>query len=288
MPPDGRRTVFVDFSTLPPDGSSGGAARFTLRLLAALSSRSDAHRYHVLTRRETAPALEPLRGSEVEIEVLGEAVSEPRFLRRRLRRMPRSLSRLVPDTASLRRRGAEVLFSPLFTALFHEPGLPHLVIAYDFQELRFPRFFAKGELMRRHAFRRDLLRADRVVAISSETKRDAVEKAGLEAERVRVVPPVVGPARIPLDEGDQARLLGSLRLTAGSYAAYPANYWPHKNHERLLAALVRARQRRPELSLVLCGALEAHRNWLIALARNCGLSEAVRVFPYLSDDEVTA
>jgi glycosyltransferase involved in cell wall biosynthesis len=126
------------------------------------------------------------------------------------------------------------------------------------------------------------------VAISEATKKDAVEKAGLDSERVTVLPPVVGPARTPLAVDEEARILGSLRLPPGGYAAYPANFWPHKNHERLLAAFARAQRSRRDMVLVLCGGLDAARQWLIALARNRGLFGAVRVFPYLSDEEVTA
>ena len=288
MPAGERQRVFVDLAPLSADGSNGGAARFVLGLLRALVAREDAHRYCALVKPEAAAAVAPLRGPAFEVLVLGQAIAEPLRIRRELRRLPLPVARLIPDAASLKNLGADVLFSPLFTTLFCEPGLPHVAIAYDFQELSHPGFFDARERSRRRAFRADLLRADRVVAISSETKKDAVEKAGLEPERVTVVPPVVGPARIPLGAEEQARILGSLRLSAGSYAAYPANYWPHKNHERLLAAFTRARKSRPEMALVLCGALDAARQWLIAQARNRGLSDAVRVFPYLSEDEVTA
>jgi glycosyltransferase involved in cell wall biosynthesis len=284
----GLRSVFVDFSTLPPDGSSGGAARFTLRLLSALAARRDAHRYRVLVKRETARLVALLCGSAVEIEVLGDAISEPHLLRRTVRRLPRRLSRFVPDPGVLRLQGADVLFSPLFTALFHEPGLRHVAVAYDFQELFHAEFFDLGERARRKAFRADLARADRVVAISEATRKDAIERAGIRPERVTVLPPVVGAARTPLPRADLAARLSALELEAGSYAVYPANYWPHKNHERLLAAFVRARKSRSELALVFCGALDEAGQRLLALTRNQRLTEAVSVLPYLPDSDVTA
>ncbi len=288
MPAGERQRVFVDLAPLSADGSNGGAARFVLSLLRALVAREDAHRYCALVKPVAAAAVAPLRGPAFEVEVLGQAISEPRRIRRELRRLPLSVARLIPDAASLKNRGADVLFSPLFTTLFCEPGLPHVVIAYDFQELSHPGFFDTRERSRRRAFRADLLRANRVVAISSATKKDAVERADLEADRATVLPPVVGLARTPLATAEQERLLGSLGLSAGSYAAYPANYWPHKNHERLLGAFARARASRPEMTLVLCGALDAARERLAAAIRNHGLPGAVRALPYLSDDAVTA
>ncbi len=290
MSKGGDPAVFVDLSTLPSDGSSGGAARFVLKLLNGLLSGPSPLDLHLLVKPEAAEAVSHLVEKGAVLLRLGEdsGAEEPRRLRRMLRRLPGPLSRIVPDTASLSRLGAGVLFSPLFTALFHEPSLPHVAVAYDFQELTFPRFFDERELKRRRAFRRDLKRADRVVAISEATKKGAVEKAGLDPERVTVLPPIVGPIRAPLGAEEEARILGSLRLSVGGFAAYPANYWPHKNHERLLAAFARAQRSRPEMVLVLCGGLDTARQWLVALARNRGLFGSVRVFPYLSEDEVTA
>jgi glycosyltransferase involved in cell wall biosynthesis len=284
----GRRTVFVDFSTLPPDGSSGGAARFTLRLLSALAARTDAHRYHILVKRRTVPVLAPLRGSAVEIEVLGDVVSEPRFLRRTVRRLPRRLSRFLSDPAALRLRGADVLFSPLFTALFHEPDLRHVAVAYDFQELSHPEFFNLSERARREAFRADLGRADRVVAISEATKKDAIERAGIPPVRVTVLPPVVGAPRTPLRPEEMEQRLAAQGLAAAGFTLYPANFWPHKNHERLLAAFALARTKLPDMCLVLCGALDAARERLLSSVEARGLVDAVRVFPYVSDGDVTA
>jgi glycosyltransferase involved in cell wall biosynthesis len=290
MPAAKRRTVFVDVSTLVPDGSSGASARFILRLLGALLDPPSPLDLHLLVKPEAAGTVADLveKGAVLRALGTGRGVREPRRLRRTLRRLPGPVSRLVPDAASLRRFGATALFSPLFTALFHEPGLPHVAIAYDFQELTFPHFFDEAELRRRRSFRRDLRRASKVVTISEATRRDAIEKVGLHRERVAVLPPVVGPARIRLEAEELSRILSVLGLMPGSYAAYPANYWPHKNHERLLAAFATARRRHADMVLVLCGALDTARQRLVALTRNRDLSDAVHVFPYLSENEVTA
>src|SRR5205823_2212382 len=37
------------------------------------------------------------------------------------------------------------------------------------------------------------------------------------------------------------------------FLLYPANWWPHKNHERLLEAFAAVRRERPEVRLVLTG-----------------------------------
>ncbi|MFI5181860.1 MAG: glycosyltransferase family 4 protein [Thermoanaerobaculia bacterium] len=283
-----RRRVFVDLSTLPPDGSSGGAGRFVLALLEKLAGRDGAHDYTALVKPSAVPLLASLTGPHLDVAMLGKDVAEPRRLRRELRRLPLALARRISDPKSLRSRGADVLFSPLFTALFHEPDLRHVAVAHDFQELFLPDCFDEMERRRRAAFRRDLSLADHVVAVSEATMRDGVGHAGLDAARITVLPPVAGAARRPLRTADQAQILTRLTLSPDGFAVYPANYWPHKNHDRLLRAVLRARQGAPDFTLVLCGALDARRERLLAIARDQGLDGAVRVLSYLPDADVTA
>ena len=69
---------------------------------------------------------------------------------------------------------------------------------------------------------------------------------------------------------------------------YPANFWPHKNHERLLAATARIVREEPEFLLVLCGALDEDRERLRGRVEALGLEANVRLLPYLEDADVTA
>jgi glycosyltransferase involved in cell wall biosynthesis len=222
----------------------------------------------------------------------GLDIEEPRKILRTRRRLHGFFQPLLelaaPDRTSLRRLGAEVLFSPLGTAAFHENGLPHVVVAYDFQDLAYPGFFDADERRRRIEFRGDLRRADRVVAISEATKLMAVERVHVKAERISVLPPIAGPMRAPLDPRDAIARLDALGLFRTEYAFYPANFWPHKNHERLLAAAARVARETPDFVLVLCGALDEAREALRESVKAAGLSASVRVLPYLDDADTTA
>ncbi|MGA7992101.1 MAG: glycosyltransferase family 1 protein [Thermoanaerobaculia bacterium] len=286
--------VFVDLAPLSPDGDNGGARLFTLDLLAALLGRPDAHDYHLLVKPQAEAAVVPLVAKGAVLHRLGPGldVEEPRKILRTRRRLHGFFQPLLdlaaPDRTSLRRLGAEVLFSPLGTAAFHETGLFHVVVAYDFQDLAYPRFFGADERRRRIEFRGDLRRADRVVAISQATKLMAVERVHVPSERIAVLPPVAGPLRQPLDPRDALARLDALGLFRTEYAFYPANFWPHKNHERLLAAAALVARETPDFVLVLCGALDEARDALRAKAEAAGLAENVRVLQYLDGPDTTA
>jgi glycosyltransferase involved in cell wall biosynthesis len=286
--------VFVDLAPLSPDGGNGGARVFVLRLLEALLERPFAHEIHLLVKPEAEAVVGPLLAKGAILHRLGPGldVEEPRKILRTRRRLHGFFQPLLelaaPDRTSLKRLGAEVLLSPLGTAAFHETGLPHVVVAYDFQDLVYPQFFDADERRRRIEFRGDLRRADRVVAISEATKLMAVEHVHVKAELVCVLPPVAGPLRKALDPRDAIARLDALGLFRTEYALYPANFWPHKNHERLLAAAARVARETPDFFLVLCGALDEAREALRAKVEAAGLAASVRVLPYLDDADTTA
>ncbi|MGZ5381683.1 MAG: glycosyltransferase family 4 protein, partial [Thermoanaerobaculia bacterium] len=209
--------------------------------------------------------------------------------RRRLHGFFQPLLELAaPDRTSLKRLDADVLLSPLGTAAFHEPELPHVVVAYDFQDLVYPQFFDDDERRRRIGFRADLRRADRVVAISEATKAMAVERVHVKRERITVLPPTAGGLRAALDPREALNRLDGLDLHRAEFAFYPANFWPHKNHERLLMATARIVREEPEFLLVLCGALDESREKLRGRIESLGLEQNVRLLPYLEDADATA
>jgi len=286
--------VFVDLAPLSPDGGNGGARVFVLRLLEALLERPDAHDIHLLVKPEAEAVVAPLLAKGAVLRRLGPGldVEEPRRLLRTRRRLHGFFQPLLdlaaPDRSSLRRLDADVLFSPLGTAAFHEPGLPHVVVAHDFQDLVYPEFFDPDERRRRIGFRGDLRRADRVVVVSEATKAMAIERVHVKTDRITVLPPIAGPLRAALDPREVLRRLDALDLYRAEFALYPANFWPHKNHERLLEATARVVREEPEFRLVLCGALDENREKLRGRIEALDLGANVLLLPYLDDADTTA
>jgi len=81
-----------------------------------------------------------------------------------------------------------------------------------------------------------------VIAISEHARETLIERHGLAPERVRAI-------HLGLDH-ERFRPDGRPREP---FLLYPANPWPHKNHERLIEAFALVRSQRPELRLVLTG-----------------------------------
>ena len=153
------------------------------------------------------------------------------------------------------------------------PAVRKACVVHDLQHLTFPEFFPAPHRWERDlALSRAAQHADWLFTISDFTRSHLIGYYPEAAPRTIVVSsgaalPAKAPAREP-----------------GSYILYPANFWPHKNHERLLAAFALLRKDHPELRLILTGddsiASETLQSRLVKAA------PAVSVTGYVNDEEL--
>ena len=137
----------------------------------------------------------------------------------------------------------DVLHFPFSTMIPRVTEVPTVTSILDVQHEYLPEFFSAPELRyRKLIYGRSARDSDLVIAISEHAKQTLVERLGVEESRIRVVHlgadlDVFTPADTPRQE----------------FLLYPANRWPHKNHDRLFEALAILRRSRPDLRLVLTG-----------------------------------
>ncbi len=104
---------------------------------------------------------------------------------------------------------------------------PAATTILDLQHEFLPRNFPRWELAyRRYLYGASARRSRVVIAISEHGRETLVERLGLEPERVRTIHLGVDLERFA--PGEEAR---------EPFLLYPANRWPHKNHETLFRAM---------------------------------------------------
>ncbi len=123
-------------------------------------------------------------------------------------------------------------------------GLPSVYSPHDLQHLHYPEFFTREILDWRAAFYSTGCRTAHTVAVASSWVRDdIVRHFTIPPEKVQVIPLAPPTAAYPEpSETTMAEAEAVYRL-AKPFAFYPAVTWPHKNHQRLLAALALLRDR---------------------------------------------
>jgi glycosyltransferase involved in cell wall biosynthesis len=186
--------------------------------------------------------------------------------------LPRRAARDVPP-------GLDVLHYPV-TVPIPATGAPTVVTIHDLQHRDLSGFFSRAErAYRRWAYDGAARGATLVVATSEFTKRRVVEVLGVPAERVEPVYHGIDHDRF-VPEGKASAPVG------GPFLVYPANLWPHKNHERLLEAFAAAPE--SELSLVLTGQAYGRLDSLLERARALGVADRVQHLGHVPHDDMPA
>jgi glycosyltransferase involved in cell wall biosynthesis len=145
---------------------------------------------------------------------------------------------------ALRPSELEAVHFPLSAMLPRLDGPPAAATIHDLQHEAFPEFFSRAQLAYRRRVYGSAVRHSRIVIADSEHVRgELIDRYGLEPAQVRTIHLAVDHGRFAPDGRDRQPFL-----------LYPANLWPHKNHERLFQAFALVRRERPELRLALTGA----------------------------------
>jgi glycosyltransferase involved in cell wall biosynthesis len=166
-------------------------------------------------------------------------------------------------------------------------ALPYVINLHDLQHEHFPEFFSAEELQRR---RTDYLASARAAAaacvVDEWTRRDVLAHLDIPESRVFVAP--FGPtwsAAPPPDETEIQSLRQRHNLPQ-SFAYYPAQTWPHKNHLRLLEALHLLKAGGLQIHVVCTGHRNDHFQAIQAKVVELGLEDQVRFLGVIPQPDV--
>lgn len=175
--------------------------------------------------------------------------------------------------------------------LLHQ--LPFIITIFDGchrDAPEFPEVRTFGEFERREIlFRLASTKAVAVIVNASELIDDLCRRYAMERERAICIPfsPSTYVSRSAPDAAADAAVLAKYRLEPG-YLFYPAQFWPHKNHITLLAALALLRERGITERLVLCGSNRSGRDKIDLAIRTHGLSDQISIIGFVESAELGA
>jgi glycosyltransferase involved in cell wall biosynthesis len=169
-------------------------------------------------------------------------------------------------------------------------NLPYVINLHDIQHEHLPDFFTPTELAwRREAYLASAQHAMAICVVDEWTRRDVLAHLPIEPAKVYVAP--FGPSWDEPAPLEQARI-DALQKTydlPGAFLFYPAQTWPHKNHERLIEALALLRRERGlRIPLICTGHLNDHYPKLVERAATHGLEDEVRFLGLIPAPDVQA
>lgn len=206
-----------------------------------------------------------------------------------------------PDLARLfiEQRIDWVLY-PISTTISFETGIPYVMAVHDLQHRlhpEFPEVSANGIWEWREYLFRNGTRYAMLVLVDSQTgKEDVLEfygSYGVTPDKIKVLPFLPPPyLSISVSEEEKQRIRKFYNLP-DRYLFYPAKFWPHKNHLRIVEALGIIKERHGlEIPIVFVGSYkgeirENNFHDVISLARQFNIINQIHYFGHIPDEHMS-
>lgn len=182
-----------------------------------------------------------------------------------------------------------ILLAPIYSLATLHTQRPFAYTLHDLQEHHFPERFSWQQREWRHRVHKALShRASAVICEANHVREDIVESFGVPQDRVvkLIAPPFARTGVLmPRLELENVRSRHNL---PDKFIFYPAQFWPHKNHARLVKAFKLVVSRYPNVQLVLTGNKGHEYHSVVSLISALSLDSSVRHLGYLEQTDLDA
>ena len=182
----------------------------------------------------------------------------------------------------------DILLAPIYSLALLHTSKPFAYTLHDIQEIYYPENFSWWQRAWRYRVHARLLgRAARVICESGHVKADIIRSFGVPEQQTVVI--TAPPLRQATDISDDRLQAVRMRLRLpDKFLFYPAQFWVHKNHLRLIEAFGEAVTEVPDLKLVLTGKKRDEYDVVMKAIGKFGLSDKVCHIGYVEQDDLPA
>jgi len=157
----------------------------------------------------------------------------------------------------LRTHNIDLIFYPTTEPQSFQTRVPYVITIHDIQHRLHPEFpeVSRGGIfeMREYIYKNAIKKAFLLLVDSEIGKEDVIKAYGVSEEKIKVLPYVPNLKLVRIGVEEKKRLKNRYRLPE-KYLFYPAGFWPHKNHFRVVKALSLLREKRGvEIPVVFVG-----------------------------------
>jgi GT2 family glycosyltransferase/glycosyltransferase involved in cell wall biosynthesis len=277
--------IGVDLLRMAPGGANGGVKPLVYSFLAEIGrQRGAAFNFAVFAdpnlREELAPLLRP---GDFLLEPTGDHLS----ISRRDASEWRSVGRISTSTDVAAHAQLDVLYAPFGVSRFMQPAVPSVSLIVDLLHRDLPAALPIEEVNFRHDwFTRATTEATYLQCISRHVVSRLGKHYGVHPARCfhTYIP---AQNRLPPTKPESVPPAGT---PEGPFFFYPANFWPHKNHETLLVAYRQYAHAAGSRAwpLVFTGQPDARMKLLEELRGGLGLGSSVIFMGHLDDASFAA
>ena len=192
-----------------------------------------------------------------------------------------------PLTRAFLREKCDLWIFPSQNSRSYQIPVPALGSIHDLMH-RYERDFPESSSRREYDYRErmfaNVCRWAKGVLVDSEVGRQQVaESYGTPLEQIHVLPfvapPYIRETFIPLGFDTRYSL-------PAKFIFYPAQFWEHKNHKRLIKTVAILKKDLPDLALVLAGSPKNAYDSVVELIHELGLTNDVHFLGYVPDADM--
>ena len=167
--------------------------------------------------------------------------------------------------------------------------LNYIATVFDICHREFPEFPEVGNsvrfLMREQRFKNNLFRALLVLTDSEQLSQLITKRYGIDEERLLAMPFAHSPFLESDCNHDKNTVLNFYQLTEG-YFFYPAQFWAHKNHIRILEALLLLKEKGIEYHVVFTGSDQGNKSYIQNFVSQNGLDKQVQFLGFVPPEHI--
>jgi glycosyltransferase involved in cell wall biosynthesis len=256
--------VAVDLTPMLPGGANGGIKPAILEFIQALQRlREPDFSFYFVTAALTHREVETIATERDEVICV---------------EWHEAYAALTPTAFHEKR--IDILYAPFGMIRFPDCGLPIVAMVTDLLHRDFPSSISEEERQWREEYFAETVRcAKRFQVISDYTGQRLTQHYGVPATKI---------SRTYLTIQDRLNIPDVLPRPGNRYFFYPANFWPHKNHEVLLIAFQIYRQQADGAAwgLYLTGSEDQRCRTLKELAATLGIDDHVHFKGHVSAEEL--
>ena len=196
--------------------------------------------------------------------------------------------------------GVDLMIYPAPTPLAFEAGVPYIMAIHDLQhrlQPAFPEVSANGDWeFREYMFRNGARYATLLLADSEVGKQDILNfygPYGVTPDRVKILPFLPASYLATDISQSERRWVRTIYRLPERYLFYPAQFWPHKNHARIVQALGLLKQEQGlKIPMVFCGSYteeirERVFHEVMSLSSQLGLEKEIHYLGYVPDEDMS-
>jgi glycosyltransferase involved in cell wall biosynthesis len=254
----------------------GGTFQYTLSMIDALS-RVKKNSYTIFTDANNH-AYDDLGLPVQRLPSLGKTVLE--FLR--IRALPGDGGGLFADV--------DKVIAPIYSTRLLASRKPFLFTLHDLQDKYYPQNFSYAQRRWRDFVNKSLSGTARgIICESTHVKHDIQKFLQVDPGKISVIPAPPVSAFLPehTDSAEFRRAMQAVELPE-QYLFYPAQFFVHKNHLRLVEAFAEVLKTQPNCHLLLTGQQKYQFAKVMSRVRELGVGARVRHLGYVDTDTMAA